>query len=210
VQDLPGDARGVPIGVFELKLTADQNFFAPGEVRLLTATLTAQEGYVPEGYEFALEETVTGEQYPFRVVTKSAREIVAQAHFVVASEQDVTLSLKPLRSFDLKTRTVTEVQCPSLKLLMRPLEDLITEDTTLAVSQTVAASQGAPLRFAPSVSAPVVGALEAPWQVEETRDQWSRVKTPRGQGWIRSALLKEETPCPFRNRFTSFCYSFCL
>lgn len=194
VQELPGDARGLPIGAFTLTLSADQNFFAPGEVRLLTAKLTAQEGYVPDDYEFALEETSSGELYPFRVQTKTARELVAQAHFVVAAEQDVTLCLKSLRLFDLKSRTVAEVQCESLTLQMRPLEDLITEDTTLAVSQATATRQGAPLRFAPSIGAPVVGALEAPWQVEETREQWSRVKTPQGAGWIRSELLKEEMP----------------
>ena len=194
VQALPGEARGLPIGNLELNLGADRRFFAPGEVRLLTATLKAHEGYVPQAYVFTLEDTDSGELYPFRVITQSEHEVSAQAHFVVTAERDVTLRLKSLKAFELVGRSVKEVVCPPLTLRMRLPEETQEEDTAITVSQDAKANRGHPLRFAPVDGAPIVGTLASPWQVEETRETWSRVRTPTGAGWIRTTLLKEERP----------------
>lgn len=192
VQDLPGEARGVPIGAFDLKLTADNPTFAPGEVRLLTASLTAREGYVPEAYTFQLVDTASGELYPFRLQRQSDRELTAQAYFVVNATHDVTLQLQPMRAFDLATRAVHEVQCSPLKLRMTVPEEQAAADTMITLAQGVEAKQGAPLRFSPTESSPVIGTLESPWIEEETHEAWTRVRTPRGAGWIRSAGLKEK------------------
>lgn len=191
VQDLPGDARGMPIGTFDLKLTADRDVFAPGEVRLLTATLTAREGVVPEDYAFTLAETTAGVLYPFRITARHEREMTAQAYFVTSAETDVTLCLEPLSAFDLTERKVRKVSCAPLKLRMQPFEESLAEDTAITISQGTATHQGLPLRFAPTEGAPIIGTLGAPWTVEETYGAWSRVRTAVGTGWIRSSLLKE-------------------
>jgi hypothetical protein len=191
VQDLPGEARGMPIGTFDLKLTADRDTFAPGEVRLLTATLTAREGVVPEDYAFTLAETTAGALYPFRITARNEREVTAQAHFVVSAETDVTLCLNPLSAFDLGERKVRTIECAPLKLRMQPFEESLAEDTTITVTQGTTTQQGLPLRFAPTEGAPIIGTLGTPWTVEETHGAWSRVRTAIGTGWIRSALLKE-------------------
>ncbi len=191
VVPLPGDARGLPIGLFDLQLAADQSTFLPGEVRLITATLTAREGYVPSDYAFEWADTAFGEVYPFRVKERTNKQLIAEAHVVISSETDVSLCLKPLRAFNLATRTATMVNCAPLSLKVGAPESATTEDMTLSIDTASAVNPGAPLRFAPTEGAPIIGALTTPYQVLETRDTWVRVQTPSGAGWIRRSALKE-------------------
>ena len=58
--DLPGEAKGAPVGAFTLTLSADAPTFRTGDVRVLTATLEAREGRVPETFAFALEGAFFG------------------------------------------------------------------------------------------------------------------------------------------------------
>jgi hypothetical protein len=191
VVPLPGEARDLPIGLFDLQLTADQSTFLPGEVRLITATLTAQEGGVPMDYTFEWANTAFGEVYPFRVKERTNKQLVAEAYVVVSSETDVALSLKSLRAFNLATRSVAEVTCKPFSLKVGTPEEVATEDMTLSMDSETLAKPGAPLRFAPTEGAPIIGTLTESYQVVETRDAWVRVQTPSSAGWILRAALKE-------------------
>lgn len=190
VQALPGEASGLPIGSFELNLTSDASTFIPGEVRVLTARLSAHTGIVPERCDFSLADTTSGELYPFRVVTRTERELIAQAYYVTATDQDIALRLNALKAFDLKTRQVVEVTSPTLLLRATSMEQQAPCDATVTIGGTSSVSQGTPLRFAPTEGAPVIGVLEMPYHEEATYDGWSRVRTPFGSGWIRSRMLK--------------------
>lgn len=190
VEDLPGEAEGKPIGSFSLKLSTDSAVFKPGEVRLLTAELTAHEGIIPADYSFVLEETSSGECYPFRKVTQEARRSVAQAHFVVSDEAAFSLRLKAFKAFDLATRTLQEVSCPPVTLRPSQEDEVLEEDTTLTFAGSQQPLQRPALRFSPSMNAPIVGVLPEVWQEKATYNDWVYIKAGALSGWIRATELK--------------------
>lgn len=199
VTDLPGEARGAPVGVFSLRLEADAPLFRTGDVRVLTATLEAREGRVPDAFAFALEGEPEGRIYPFRVTSRTPERLEAKAYFVAEAGRDTTLRLAPMRAFDLGRRALAEVRCPPLTLRWAP-ETEEAADETVAVGEATAA--GIPLRFAPSVGAPTVGVLpealrgrtEAP---EERHGDWMRVRGEGGRdGWVRAPGPKKERLTP--------------
>jgi hypothetical protein len=191
---LPGEAEGLPIGSFELQLTADRPTFSPGEVRLLTATITAKEGRIPESFAFAFEETSDGVLYPLHWVEKKERKWIAQAYFVTAAEQTITVSLKPMQSFDLGTRRVQAITAPALTLQVQRADEREIEDTTLSLTPLQSEKQGQYLRFAPSLNAPILGRLPDVWQAVETYEAWVYIRSRSLSGWIRKAELKDEQP----------------
>lgn len=187
--DLPGPAKGAPVGAFSLRLTADAPTFRTGDVRVLTATLEAREGRVPETFAFALEGEPEGRVYPFRVTARTPRRVEAKAYFVAEAGQNLTLRLAPFQAFDLGPRALREVACPPLTLRWLPEEEAEAAET-VTVGATSAA--GLPLRFAPSAGAPTVGVLP-----EAARDRlnaplerhgdWVRVRGEGGrEGWVRA------------------------
>ena len=194
IEALPDEAQGLPIGSFTLQLTADNAAFVPGEVRLLTATINAKEGAIPASYALELEETADGMLYPFQWVEKKEHTWVAQAYFVTSAERDFQLRLKPMKVFDLATRTPNVVTCAPLQLHVRQAEEAVIEDTTLSLNPSQTATQGKQLRFAPSMSAPVLGLLTESWQEVFTYEAWVYVRSPSIAGWIRKAELKDEQP----------------
>ncbi len=189
VVELPGEARGAPIGNFALSLTADQSSFSPGEVRVLTATLVATEGAIPETMTFALKEEKKGRLYPFRVKSYSTKKLVAEAYYVTEGEQDLTLGLQSFKAFDLVHRQLTTVYCSPLILSFKPEEADATADVPITLGQGEV--RGLPLRYAPTDRAPVIGVLVAPVTRYETYEEWTRVACAEGEGWIRTALLGE-------------------
>ena len=194
IEALPDEAQGMPIGSFTLQLTADNAAFVPGEVRLLTATINAKEGAIPESYALELEETTDGILYPFQWIEKKEQTWVAQAYLVTSAEHDFQLRLKPMKIFDLATRTPNTVTCAPLQLRVRQAEEAVIEDTTLSLNPSQTATQGKQLRFAPAMSAPVLGLLTESWQEVFTYDEWVYVRSPSIAGWIRKAELKDEQP----------------
>ena len=144
VVPLPGEAAGAPIGDFELTLTADAADFVPGDVRVLTATLTARSGTLPESPELALEPVTGARVWPFRVVAREPDRVVARGYLATEAPAPLTLRLKPLRVFDLDSRTLRDVTCPPLTLTPR---------TEKAESGPV------PVRLAPSTRARSKGRL---------------------------------------------------
>lgn len=195
VADLPGPAKGAPIGVFALRLAADAPTFRTGDVRVLTATLEAREGEVPETFAFALEGDPEGRVYPFRVTARTARRLEAKAYFVAEAGRDIALRLAPFKAFDLGPRALTEVRCPPLTLRWRPEEEA---DASETVTVGAASAAGLPLRFAPSAGAPAVGVLpeasrgrlQAPL---ERHDDWVRVRGEGGrEGWARAPENRSE------------------
>lgn len=181
VVPLPGEARGAPIGEFALALSADAPDFAPGDLRLLTATLTARQGRVPAEAAFALEPVGGGRAWPWRIVGRTDRKLVAQAYFLAEAETPLVLRLRPFRAFDLRTRALAEVPCAPLTLTPR------------AADAAPEAERGPePLRLAPSAAAPALGVLgEAP--PEPTGDRvggWVRVRSEGREGWVPEAALK--------------------
>lgn len=197
--DLPGEAKGAPVGAFALTLSADAPTFRTGDVRVLTATLEAREGRVPETFAFALGGTPEGRAYPFRVTARTARRLEAKAYFVAEAGHDLTLRLAPLRAFDLGTRALAEVRCPPLTLRWVP-EGEETEGRTVAVG--AASAEGLPMRFAPAVDAPMVGVLPAAQRsrLERPHERWGdwvRVRDEGGRdGWVRVPDHKEERKTP--------------
>ena len=161
---LPGEAAGAPIGEFALSLSADAPDFAPGDLRLLTATLTARQGVVPKEAAFTLEP-VEGRAWPWRVTERT----------------DLALRLRPFRAFDLRTRALAEVPCAPLMLFPRD------------VSAAPEAARGPePLRLAPNVDAPALGVV-GKTPPEPTGDRvggWVRVRSEGREGWIPEAALK--------------------
>ena len=170
VVPLPGEAAGAPIGDFELALTADAADFVPGDVRVLTATLTARSGALPETPELALESVTGARVWPFRVVAREPHRVVARGYLATEAPAPLTLRLKPLRVFDLDSRTLRNVTCPPLTLTPR---------TEKAESGPV------PVRLAPSTRAAVLGTLEGtPEPTGETTPGWVRVRVGGLTGWI--------------------------
>lgn len=184
---LPGEAAGAPIGDFALTLRADAETFEPGDVRRLTATLEARSGVVPRSLDLALEPCEGVRAWPFRVVGRTERRLVAEANVVVEAEGPVTLRLRPVRAFDLKTRALAEVAAEPLAL--RPLT---------AAERAAAPDAGGPtpLRFAPSAAAPVLGTLgaEAPVPTGGRVPGWVRVRAGARSGWVREEALKGGEP----------------
>lgn len=195
--DLPGEAKGAPVGAFTLTLTADAPTFRTGDVRVLTATLEAREGRVPETFAFALEGTPKGRIYPFRVTARKERLLVAQAYFVAEAEHDLTLRLAPFRAFDLGTRALADVRCPPLTLRRTQEEQATTSDT---VTVGAASGEGLPLLFAPAEGAPAVGVLPPALRERmdhplERRGPWVRVQGEGGRdGWVRVPETKRTAP----------------
>lgn len=195
VTDLPGPAKGAPIGVFALRLAADAPTFRTGDVRVLTATLEAREGRVPETFAFALEGKPEGRVYPFRVTTRTARRLEAKAYFVAEAGRDIALRLAPFEAFDLGPRALAEVQCPPLTLRWRPEEEA---DSTETVTVGAASATGLPLRFAPSAGAPTVGVLPEALRERlkaplERHGDWVRVRGEGGrEGWVRAPETRSE------------------
>ena len=170
VVPLPGEAAGAPIGDFELALTADAADFAPGDVRVLTVTLTARSGALPETPELTLESVTGARVWPFRVVAREPHRVVARGYLATEAPAPLTLRLKPLRVFDLDSRTLRDVTCPPLTLTPR---------TEKAESGPV------PVRLAPSTRAAVLGTLEGtPEPTGETTPGWVRVRVGGLTGWI--------------------------
>lgn len=178
VRDLPGEAAGAPIGAFALTLAADPPTFRPGDVLRLTATLTAEEGLAPADFPFALEPTDAGAAYPFRVVERTEKRLVAQGYFAVAAEAPFTLRLRPARTFDLRTRTLTETRPATLALtLAAPDADDAAPDADTPI----------PLRLAPAHEAPTLGTLppDAAPEILERHGGWVRVRHGERTGWVR-------------------------
>lgn len=177
---LPGEAAGAPIGEFALSLSADAPDFAPGDLRLLTATLTARQGVVPKEAAFTLEP-VEGRAWPWRVTERTEKRLVAQAYFLAEGEKPLALRLRPFRAFDLRTRALSEVPCAPLMLFPRD------------VSAAPEAARGPePLRLAPNVDAPALGVV-GKTPPEPTGDRvggWVRVRSEGREGWIPEAALK--------------------
>ena len=148
VVPLPGEAAGAPIGDFELALTADAADF----------------------------ESVTGGRvWPFRVVAREPDRVVARGYLATEATVPLTLRLKPLRAFDLGSRTLRDVTCPPLTLTPR---------TEKAESGPV------PVRLAPSTRAAVLGTLEGtPEPTGETAPGWVRVRAGGLTGWIPEGAL---------------------
>ena len=191
VQELDGEAAGALIGSFTMELAADAATFASGDVRILTATLEAREGAVPESYPFALVEGSPGRCYPFRTVERTRKRLTAQAYYVTEGEASLSLALTPLRVFDVSSRSVTELSAEPLVLQMHAAEEAAAEMVTLGAT----ASAGEPLRFAPRAGSPVLGALErsSPRTVLERRPGWVRVCCEDGRtGWMREQALDGE------------------
>ena len=175
VVPLPGEAAGAPIGDFELALTADAADFVPGDVRVLTATLTARSGALPETPELTLESVTGARVWPFRVVAREPHRVVARGYLATEAPAPLTLRLKPLRAFDLGSRTLRDVTCPPLTLTPR---------TEKAESGPV------PVRLAPSTRAAVLGTLEGtPEPTGETAPGWVRVRAGGLTGWIPEGAL---------------------
>ncbi len=189
VKELPGEARGAPIGDFKLVLSADQVTFTPGDVRILTATLTAEEGYVPEIVHFVLKDEAGGRLYPFRITSRTHRQLTAQAYYVTSGETDLLLELQPFKAFNLTHRKLADVVCPPLLLRLQAEADDAMDDVPITFGQSEV--QGLPLRFAPTDRAPVIGILVAPLTRHETFEEWTRVSCAEGEGWIRTTLLGE-------------------
>ena len=170
VVPLPGEAAGAPIGNFELALTADAADFVPGDVRVLTATLTARSGALPETPELALESVTGVRLWPFRVVAREPNRVVARGYLATEAPAPLTLRLKPLRAFDLESRTLRDVTCPPL---------------TLTPRAEAAESGPVPVRLAPSMRAAVLGTHEGtPEPTGETAPGWVRVRVGGLTGWI--------------------------
>ena len=195
VTDLPGPAKGAPIGTFALRLAADAPTFRTGDVRVLTATLEAREGTVPETFAFALEGEPEGRVYPFRVTARTARRLEAKAYFVAEAGRDIALRLAPFKAFDLGPRALTEVRCPPLTLRWRPEEEA---DEAETVTVGAASAEGLPLRFAPASGAPTVGVLPEAMRGRlqtplERHSDWVRVRGEGGrEGWVRAPENQQE------------------
>ena len=176
VVPLPGEAAGAPIGDFVLSLSADAADFVPGDVRVLTATLTARSGTLPESPELALEPVTGGRVWPFRVVAREPHRVVVRGYLATEAPAPLTLRLKPLRVFDLESRTLRDVTCPPLTLTPR--------------AETTEAGP-VPLRLAPSTRAAVLGTLgeETPEPTGETAPGWVRVRAGGRAGWIPEGAL---------------------
>ena len=181
VVPLPGEAAGAPIGDFELALTADAPDFAPGDVRVLTATLTAHSGALPETPELVLEPVTGGRVWPFRVVAREPGRLMARGYLATEVTTPLTLRLKPLRAFDLKSRALRDVTCPPLTLTPRAEE---------------AKTGPMPLRLAPSTRAAVLGTLGVgtPEPTGETTPGWVRVRADGIAGWLPEEALKGNKP----------------
>lgn len=192
---LPDAAKGAHLGTFKMTLTADETTFSPGEVRLLTATLTAEEGCVPQDFAFTLAESEAISVYPFQWVRRTERECVAQAHIVITAEAATEVRLNAFQSFDLATRALKTVTCPPLTLTLRTeTMDEAEADIFVGVGASTTANQVKSLRFAPSIAAPVIGTLEGVWTEKERYEAWVRVETAQLSGWIREEELKDLTP----------------
>ena len=176
VVPLPGEAAGAPIGDFVLSLSADAADFVPGDVRVLTATLTARSGTLPESPELALEPVTGGRVWPFKVVAREPDRVVARGYLATEATVPLTLRLKPLRAFDLGSRTLRDVTCPPL---------------TLTPRAETAETGPVPLRLAPSTRAAVLGTLgeETPEPTGETAPGWVRVRAGGLTGWIPEVAL---------------------
>ena len=171
VVPLPGEAAGAPIGDFVLTLSADAADFVPGDVRVLTATLTARSGTLPESPELALEPVTGGRVWPFKVVAREPNRLVARGYLATEATAPLTLRLKPLRAFDLESRALRDVTCPPL---------------TLTPRAETAETGPVPVRLAPSTRAAVLGTLgeETPEPTGETAPGWVRVRAGGLTGWI--------------------------
>ncbi|MBQ9693258.1 MAG: hypothetical protein IJV69_00685 [Kiritimatiellae bacterium] len=191
VENLPGEASGVPVGTFQLSLSVDKLGFRPGEVRVLTATLTAVEGRIPESVSIDLEPTDAGETYPFRWVKRNNRQWIAEAYFVTSSEDDITLCLKPFKAFDLATRTLTTIQCEPVTLSVLYEQDETIEDTTLILDTTNSEKSRKQLYFSPTNEAPIIGSLESEWRIVTTYGDWIYVEADSISGWIRKRDLED-------------------
>ncbi len=190
VIDLPEDAKGAPIGQFELRLTADRKTFVPGDVRILRATLQAREGVLPENFTFELKDAADGRCYPFRTLQHTPKVWVAEAYYVTQRENDLTLQLKPLKAFDLATRSLTWETCPPLTIKAKVVEETAIEDQPITLGQ--GETHGLPLRYAPTDTAPVIGILAPPYTRHESFNAWTRISCAEGEGWIRTTHLGEQ------------------
>lgn len=181
VVPLPPEAEGAPLGDFALALTADAPTFAPGDVRVLTATLTARAGLLPEAPALALEPADGVRAWPFQVVSRTPDRLVARACVALEGEAPVTLRLRPLRAFDLTARALRDVPCPPLALTPR--------DEPAEAGPT-------PLRLAPGEHAAVLGALgdAPPEPTGERVPGWVRVRAGGLTGWVPEAALKGTAP----------------
>ncbi len=183
VIDLPAEAKGLPVGDYTMAWAVSPQTMAPGDVVVLTVTVTALAGTLPERLPFTLAQSPMGRLYPFVVEKQTAKTLQAKAYYALAeSGGEETLHLSPLRVFDVTSRRVAEVSASPLHL--KPLVSL-TDETREEDVLLGEAREGDPLRLAPDERSPVVGTLGKDWTVLETYGQWSRL----AEGWIRSARL---------------------
>ncbi len=191
---LPGEAEGLPIGDFKMHLTVSPETYAPGDVVILTASIEARSGRLSEAPSLTLEGHPQGRLYPFIPTLQTAKRMEARAYYALPEGgNDETLTLTPLKVFDLASRQVKPVTCAPLNLTPRIAapDDSVVADVTLGETKAEI-----PLRFAPDERAPIVGMLDrreelgVRHEVLEVYGGWSRLP----QGWVRTAALeaKEE------------------
>lgn len=191
VVPLPAEAEGAPLGVFEFTLTADAPKFTPGDVHELTLEARAKEGVLPEGLAPVLDPVEGVRIYPFRKIGQTSTRALFKAYVMIESEAPVTFALPPMRVFDLTTRSLREL--PIAPLTLTPLTEAERASAAEAEAEQRPA-MGQPLHFAPAEKSPVVGVVGESWTVEETSGEWSRIRSGNAEGWLRSVLLKKDTP----------------
>lgn len=191
ISELPGEAAGLPVGTFNLALTADKTTFKPGDVRELRALLTATSGAIPETVTFALADETSGRCYPFRITERTRTTCIAVARFVTEAETDFALQLVPFKAFDPTSRAVVSVSSHPVRFVQQAEEEQEEESVMIGAAD----SRSLALRFSPTLSAPIIATCPLDGFIpRETYKGWVRIESPAGEGWVPETNLKGLTP----------------
>ena len=134
--------------------------------------------------------------YEMKEVSRSANSVVWRQMIVPRTTEATNSALVSFSYYDLRAKRYARAKAKPVKLTFISADKASTENIKVSVTGEPTGSAASPgsdaeapmkLRFAPSVSSPVVITLPPGTEVRETCrwNGWRRVESTRGAGWLR-------------------------
>jgi hypothetical protein len=188
VEALKEEAKGLPIGDYTASMELSQTTIAAGGVVQVTATIVAEDGFIPQDLLPTFKGPDGCKLYAPTVWERTSQSLVVTFYCVSDARPTVSIEMDPVAYFDTKTRSVQ-----SLKARPVTFTTMAAKEATYDV-QLPSGERVYPLRYAPSEHAPMVGWLPlevevGQLQVLENQGVWRLVSYNGQRGWFREPQM---------------------